>query len=319
MNLVALTRVKIDGDIIEEFVRHTLQYVDELFVVDNVSPDSTHTILLALQDEGLPLTIMEDDYVEARVDLITAYAREIFARTTADYVLPLDADEFVRVESRDALETAFKTLAPSSHATVPWITYVPVQEEDRSEPRVLARIRYRLRRESSQFYKVLLSRSFANTPGAMLIPGSHDVQLPKGTPLPKAPLPGVALGHFPVRSVGQIQSKALLGWSAALAAGYDLVAGHDGDTGMASQWRTLYDRLRRHQDWSDDEFYRAAANYLGDQGAEIPELVYDPMSPVSRRFDVETPSVYEVAIEFIRQLAQTHARLAKQNHDPISE
>jgi len=313
LKLVALTRVKIDGDVIEEFVRHTLQYVDELFIVDNASPDATREILQALQGEGLPLTILEDDHVEVRADLITNYVRDVFARTGADYVLPLDADEFLRVESRAALTAAFETLPPRTHGLVPWITYVPVQQEDRTEPRVLARIRYRLRKEPWQFYKVFVSRSFAEEPGAAFIPGTHDVQLPDRTPLPKSALPGVALSHFPVRSIGQIQSKALLGWSAFLAVGYDLVPGHDAEDGMAAQWRKLYEELRVDPNWSDDTFYRAAANYFGNQAAASPELVYDPLLPVPRHCTPAEPSLLVVAIAFTRHLVRSYAKLKREN------
>jgi hypothetical protein len=53
-----ITTIKHDGDIIEEFVRHTSRFVDELYVYDNASLDSPLDTLNALQREGLPITVL---------------------------------------------------------------------------------------------------------------------------------------------------------------------------------------------------------------------------------------------------------------------
>lgn len=119
MKIASLTRVKIDGDIIEEFVRHTLRFVDRVVVVDNSSPDGTHDTLCDLQREGLPVTVLADDHTEVRAELMTQYAQQAFALTDADYLLLLDADEFVHVSSRARLEDELGAIPPGAHALVP--------------------------------------------------------------------------------------------------------------------------------------------------------------------------------------------------------
>jgi len=311
VKLVSLTRVKIDGDVIEEFVRHTARYVDELVIVDNASPDAARQTLLDLQAEGLPITLLEDDFIEMRLDTIETYAREVFARSNPDYLLPLDADEFLRAESREALEAKLTALPSPGYAKVCWVTYVPTKNEDRSEERILARMRYHLAREIWPTEKVFLPRHFGETTDVKLIPGAHGVLVGDGTQFPATMLADVTLAHFPVRSLTQIQSKVLLGWSAALAAGYDLVPGYDDKSGMGIQWRKLYEKLRAGVDWSEDEFYRAAANYFGDAAADIPELIYDPLIPVERRHTPKERPVLSIAVDFARQLARAHAKLTK--------
>ena len=302
MRLVSLTRVRIDGDVIEEFVRHTLQYVDEMVIVDNHSFDGTGDILQALQAEGLPLTVFKDDFVEARAELITTYARRAFDSTRADYLLLLDADEFVRADSRIQLEAILSALPPQTHGTVPLESYVPFQS-DHNEARTLARIRHRLACEKAQF-KVFLSRDFADTPDSVLSPGNHYIQLSDGSPLPPTLLPGVRLAHFPVRSILQVQLKALLGWPSVLAAGYDEV------NGLARQWRRLYERLQRTQDWDESELDVYAANYFADEPKRCPELVCDPLTPVARRFSPPLPSVLQVSLRFTDQLARALGSIA---------
>ncbi len=96
---VAITCVKNEIDIIEAFVRHTLALADRLVVLENGSRDGTCDVLRALEKEGLPLEIVEDPspgkYQSQRM---TRLMRDwAVGRHQADWVLPLDADEFLAV------------------------------------------------------------------------------------------------------------------------------------------------------------------------------------------------------------------------------
>ena len=167
MNLTALALVKIDGDIIEEFVRHTLRFVDRLIVADNVSLDATGEILQALQAEGLPLKVWRLEMIAERAGITTELARRAFAETPCDYLLILDADEFVKTPSRAALEASLSSLPVGAHALVPWETYVPTRDDDPEERRVLARIRYRRRFESRPYSKVVRIAIVCRAPPAI--------------------------------------------------------------------------------------------------------------------------------------------------------
>ena len=143
--------------------RHTLRFVDQVVVVDNGSLDAANDVLSELQTEGLPSGSGPATAVPSSADPWTPNARRVFATFETDYLLMLDVDEFVRAPSRPALEEALTVLG-GAHGLVPWTTYLPTPADDAGEPRVLARIRHRLRHEPRPFYKVFVHRSFASTP-----------------------------------------------------------------------------------------------------------------------------------------------------------
>ena len=147
----------------------------------------------------------------------------------------LDVDEFVRAPSRPALEEALTGLG-GAHGLVPWTTYLPTPDDDVGEPRVLARIRHRLRHEPRPFYKVFVHRSFVEHAGALIAAGNHGV-FDAQDEVVSTIIPDVQLAHIPVRSLLQLQSKAMLGWPAFLAMGFTE------EQEIAYHWRRLNERL----------------------------------------------------------------------------
>ncbi len=112
MKLHGLARVKNEGDVIEEFVRYNLRFLDALIVVDNASFDGTLSVLEALRAEGLPLTVRHDPIVPKRqYETMTRLARESATETDWDFLFLLDADEFVRART----EPVSSALSPRSN------------------------------------------------------------------------------------------------------------------------------------------------------------------------------------------------------------
>lgn len=60
MKIVSITMVKNDSDIIESFIRYTLNIVDEVIILDNGSTDDTINIINQLQSEDLPIVLIKD-------------------------------------------------------------------------------------------------------------------------------------------------------------------------------------------------------------------------------------------------------------------
>lgn len=297
MDLTAVTLVKIDGDIIEEFVRHTLRFVDRVIVADNASLDTTRDILTQLQNEGLPLAVWPLEMIAERTEIATELARRAFAETPSDYILMLDADEFLKAPSRLELEAALTALPAGASALASWTTYVPTPADDLAQPRVLERIRHRRRTEAVPYSKLILPRAFAERPELTVAAGNHFVE---GGAMESVELDSIRIAHFPVRSIGQIQSKALLGWSQYLASGFD----REGE--IAYQWRQLYDRLMRDPHWSSDDLLGIAWHYLDDDTAD-PELILDPIPPVACRYPPSIPDLLTAAMAYTRQLAGAYA------------
>jgi len=303
MRLAALMRTRCDGDIIEEFVRHTVQFVDELFVVVNLSLDSSLETLTLLRGEGLPLTVWSDDYFESRPWIITNLVRRIFAETAVDYIVLLDADEFIKVPSRRYLERALAALPPNAHGLMPWLSYVPTAQDDAAEPLVLRRIRYRRRVEARRDFKVIVARSFAERPVATVTQGRHLIEDPDGGAR-CVELPAVPLAHFPVRSVKQIQCKALLGAPVFIAMGQEKE--------WAKQWRQIYERLQQSANWSKDEFLSIGLKYFDADEEGVPELVLDPLPPVKKIYPESNAELLDIAIRYPREIAIAYARLREE-------
>jgi hypothetical protein len=295
MKIASMTVIRHDGDIIEEFVRHVARFVDEIYIFNNVSLDTSLDVLRALQAEGFPVVIIDCDGIALGRDAdFTDFVRDAWERTDADFLALLDADEFIVADSREALEAELALLPTGRHASLAWKTYVPTIDDPPAEPRTLARIRYRLDQEQLDEEKVILSRSFADDPHAKTILGSHGVVGSQAIRL------RAQLAHFPVRSIEQLQAKVLLGWTTFIALGYVGRGAH--------QWERLYAELKRKPVWSEEDFIAFGQSYLRPRDAEEPiGLAYAPLPAVPRRYLFPEMPLLDVAIAVSRQLAQTLA------------
>lgn len=262
MRIVGVAMVRNEADIIEAFVRHNLTQVDALRVVDHGSADGTGEILAALAAEGLPVTLERDDTLAQRQpEVLTRAARAAFA-AGADIVIPLDADEFLRVPARSTFERVVGGLPDDADGLLAWQTYVPDREPDPRATHPLARARRRLATERHGLGKVALARGFRNAPAAVLGPGNHTVlrfgadQDPRVQPIRLARIPPeiAALAHLPVRDGAQIARKAQLGWLAHRAA-------RRTNEDLAFHWRELAQEFGRTGMPSPARVADIAANY----------------------------------------------------------
>jgi hypothetical protein len=306
MKLAALTFTRIDGDVLEEFLRHTARFVDHHYLGIMGSADSALAIAEALVVEGLPITIWRLSNrasLEGDPRMTGPFARLIFERLGCEYLLPLDADEFVLARDRDHLERALEALPPQTHGLADWTTYVPSKNDDASEPRVLARIQHRRKVETPAYAKVFIHRSFAGDPGAVITAGNHLVT---GGASQAVALADIRLAHFPVRSLLQLQCKALLGTSAILMAGSETAS-------LGYQWQLAYKRLfARGKDSISPDLSRLAARYLDETEAESDEtdfLVHDPLPSVSRAYAVQQPDILELAIGLSFETGRAYGNL----------
>ena len=209
MRLVAISCVKNELDIIEAFVRHTLARADRLVVLDNGSTDGTRRILDQLMTEGLALDVVDDpspgNYQWSRM---TALMRgHALARHDADWVLPVDADEFL-------IDPDLKSLLAADAASdrpfgLLWKSYVPDPRDDPQELNPVRRIRHRLAREARPCAKVAVPAALAKRPDLILDQGSHQITGGTG-PVPPVFGRGGHLAHFPGRSPDQFAAKVVL-------------------------------------------------------------------------------------------------------------
>ena len=266
--------VRNEADVVEAFVRHNLAFLDGLAILDHRSDDSTPDVLGRLKAEGLPVFRLQDSEAAFfQGSRITALARESFHRTGADYVFPLDADEFIRADSRAGLEAALSELPVGVYGRYPWRSYVPTAFDRPFGPHCL---QTRLREERIQRFKLILPRFFAQRPDHMVSEGSHWVaDMASGQPAGHHELPAarLSLSHCPVRSRSQLETKVRLGWEALRAAGG---AGAE----KAYHWRDIYDDVAAGVVLGEARLRLIASNYAipRDQWRDDLELVHDPVA-----------------------------------------
>lgn len=213
MRIVGVTVVRDEEDVVEASIRSNLGALDALVVVDHGSTDATPAILAALVAEGLPLEVSRDDSLEYRPsEMTTRLVRAALARG-ADLCMPLDADEFLLVASRTALEAAAVAADPSRPLSVSETIWIP----DFDAPGdILARLHRgkRFVRRDAPPRKLIVRRAFADLPSGV-VDGGHRTLLPQAgaSPMPDVALdPTIAsIAHVPVRSPEQFTAKVSVG------------------------------------------------------------------------------------------------------------
>ncbi|MGN6846947.1 glycosyltransferase family 2 protein, partial [Neisseria sp. P0021.S005] len=94
--LISISMVRNENDVIESFVRHNLELMDEMHIIDHGSSDGTREILIQLKEEGLPVFIYQYQALKYNQEqLVNLLMKQLVAKDEAiDFVFPLDADEF---------------------------------------------------------------------------------------------------------------------------------------------------------------------------------------------------------------------------------
>src|SRR6201997_4094062 len=101
MNTLAIAMIKNEADIVEAFVRHNLELLDLMVVIDNGSTHGNRGLPEALQREGLPLVVFDDPiFGYYQSEKVTHVYRKVVPVFNPELVWFLDADEFIHAPSR---------------------------------------------------------------------------------------------------------------------------------------------------------------------------------------------------------------------------
>ena len=260
--LLGLSMVKNEQDIIEPFLRHNAPLLDAIVLLDNASLDRTREIALACARELGTIVVGDSpDFSFLQSERMSALLQDAQAAFRADYVLMLDADEFLSAPDRTTLEAALRPIPPGGTGLVPWRTFVirPGQETMDDPP---GSFTHRRRTEQPAYSKAVLRLDGELASGLVVEQGSHGVLDHDGR-LPSVPLEGLQLLHFPVRSTRQITAKAIVGWTACVARD-PAARGHN----LCYQWRDAFDLLTAGgQDAIAAQLAATSFAYAQDQSA----------------------------------------------------
>ncbi len=226
--IIALSMVKNEQDIIEPFVRHTSMFVDHHVILDNGSVDDTRRILTDLMREidGVIVTSCSE-FAYSQSERMTKLLRSCQTAFFADYVIFLDADEFISSESRSEFEQTLARIPVGGYGQIPWRTFVltpfDLVPDQNDPPRSMP---WRRTAEHERYNAVLrLDRKYWHD--LVVAQGNHGVNAVTGRLVTGLPLEGLYLNHFPLRSIKQFIAKSIVGWMAYL--GKDPHAGKKGD------------------------------------------------------------------------------------------
>jgi glycosyltransferase involved in cell wall biosynthesis len=210
MKLVSVVMVYNESDIILNFIKHTLSFSDYLIIFDDNSNDGTdHLIeemLISYNDRIRFIknaSIIRSDQIEIMNNLVHDAINEI----GADFVLPLDCDEFLVSDNETNVREILYNLNPSKNYYYHWktITFFNNNKNDFNSNKPLY---YRVSPFISEPIKVIVSAQSFVDYSLTLSRGNHTL-LDAGNIVDVDEAKGLYLLHYPIRSLEQIVSKAL--------------------------------------------------------------------------------------------------------------
>lgn len=245
--------VKNEIDIIETFIRYHVLLLNGMVILDNGSSDGTVEVINKLINEGLPIYLIFDDNPSYDQSSIMTKMLYISLRHfKPDYILPLDADEFLVSSSDQPISSLLKKqLNQDSLFFLSWITYVPTEKDIAKELNPLKRITHRREIQNNYDKKVIIPANIALKHSVVIKQGNHNLEgVPKGV-LKETDLKNLSLAHFPIRSEDQAKSKYLVGWLANLAR----------DEQVLFDWYYYYNILKEGLKLTSKDLERLALQY----------------------------------------------------------
>jgi len=308
--IFSISMVKNEADVIESFVRHNINVVDTMVILDHNSSDNTVSIIEKLIGEGLAIILWHQLNTEHSQDkAMTSLMYKIFDEHQATIIIPLDADEFIisqdgQTHPREILDS----LSDGVIYHIPWRTYFPHEDDDNSNLLVPSRIQYCIDDYTKEMSKVVAFRSVVQKCSPSLSMGSHDLTMSRRlrSQAPVETLHSLRLAHFPIRSVEQLKSKILVGW-------INILSKHNRQSMECYHWADIFEKLKKHnQSISITELQQlTAVAYVPTVHLESNFLLHTPINmPCSKSIEMKYTQLDEV--NTMRNILENSEALARQ-------
>jgi glycosyltransferase involved in cell wall biosynthesis len=255
MKIAAVTMVKNECDIIELFIKINLRFFDAIYILDHGSTDATAKIIKLMKESShnVYYTLLNDSiYNQSKIT--TAAVRQIAKLNLYDFIMPIDADEFIPENNITPIKAFLQdNIIKLDIGYFPWKTYCPLNRKYFETAAPLYNNFAARRTEENQFYKVLISNQFGKT--CTIAMGNHDAANGTTGKLPQKHIIPSFLIHAPIRSEEQIMCKTILG-------SYAFKLKKDRKPGEGFHWDELAQEIRGNKySISDRTLFSIAANY----------------------------------------------------------
>jgi glycosyltransferase involved in cell wall biosynthesis len=262
--------VKDECDIIELFVKINSRSVNHIFVLDHDSKDGTLQILLRLKAQGYPLSLFRHDSSDFHQAVMLSHlARQVSATNEYDFIIPLDADEFIYTPSGNFGQIIAEQVPKDGSGLIPWVTYVPTGGVYYASNAPLYEVFRKRSKEPEQFYKAIIPNELAKN--CMIAEGNHFVSV-NGQWVPGT-IVSALLQHVPVRSVDQITAKSLIGsrrLSIKVGRGINETV----------HWDHMAEKIRRsNYQLAQSDMMSMAISYAGDMSQDVGMSAVDESAP----------------------------------------
>lgn len=202
--IVSITMVKNECDIIELFVRHNLQVLDEMYIIDHLSTDTTVDILKKLQEEGLPIHILKyNSEAYPHGWLMTKVQEMIIKENKADFIVFIDVDEFIFSDSKEFISDLLDKNEKSSYLIYELNYEVKEGDEDKDLP-LHEKLTYRINQVGAS--KSIMNVAYHENNPIQCAEGGHSLYKAHAGDITLRHIAS-HLAHFPYRSKEQTLSK----------------------------------------------------------------------------------------------------------------
>ena len=235
-----------------------MNILDGMVISDNGSNDNTLEILNNLKEEGYNIDILVDEsqYFDQllRKNELLDYTMK---NHNPDYVIPLDADEFIISNSKENPKKIINSFDKNVLYKYRLRNYVITNKDDNNESSVFKRIQtYREDNENLPGnYKCIISNTIYNK-GIQLGIGGHGIKLLEtNEEVEGRKISKLVLAHFPVRSKYQIINKTITGRLNNLSL-------HSREEGFGFHQYEILDEIVKLGTISDDTLLEVSRNYM---------------------------------------------------------
>lgn len=217
MQLVAVTCLLNDEDIVEPFIRHHARLVDAHLVLDQGSNDGALEILRRLQSEGIAVQAFQNRAFVSAETRFNAILYNLARRVAeADWVLFLNAEDFLDTGGIGELRGFLSTVPAEAYAiSIPAFDYEAETEETAQETNPLRRLVRRAREPSTR--RVLI-RGVLDSSRVALAPDCSELVLDgSGYDAPREDR--LSIARFAFRSPYQYAGRSVIARLNTIAAG----------------------------------------------------------------------------------------------------